>query len=134
MAKDIKITIENRLVMEKRDLNVYHHFSRSAHMISHGSSITFSFRSVIEDDYLHVSIVSGPGRLEGNCVVTLPPWVNFELFSAGDATVTHSEDRTFLKIPPGPPIWQIRMTRSLSSLIDQPSDHITVGDVQPEGL
>ena len=130
MAKEINITIENKLVMEKRDMNVYHHSTRSAHLISHGSSIILPLKSVIEDDYLHISIVSGPGRLEGNCVVNLPSWVDFELSSAGDATTAHLGDRTLLKIPPGLPKWQLRMKKSLSSLLDQPSDRVTIGDDQ----
>ena len=63
MAKEINITIENKLVMEKRDMNVYHHSTRSAHMISFDSSITLPLRSVMGDDYLHISIVTGPGNL-----------------------------------------------------------------------
>ena len=97
-------------------------------MISHESSITLPFKTVIENDYLHISIVSGPGRLEGNCVVNLPSWIDFELSSAGDAALTHSGDRTLLKIPPGPPTWQLKMTRSLDSIIDQSLARITVGD------
>jgi hypothetical protein len=132
MAKEINITIENKLVMEKRDMNVYHHSTRSAHLISHDSSITLPLKSGIEDDYLHISVVSGPGRLEGNCVVNLPSWVDFELSSAGDAAVAHLGERTLLKIPPGPAIWQLRMTRSLSSLIYQSSDYVIIGDAQLE--
>jgi hypothetical protein len=132
MGKEINITIENRLVLEERDMNVYHHSTRSAHMISHNSSITLPLRPVIEDDYLHVSIVSGPGHLEGKCVVNLPSWVDFEFFSQGNVTVAHSSDRTLLKVPPGPPTWQLRMTRSLSSLIDKSMDHVIIGEDQAE--
>jgi hypothetical protein len=132
MGKEINVTIENKLVIEKRDMNVYHHATRSAHMISYESSITLPLKSEIEDDYLHISVVSGPGRLEGNCVVNIPSWVDFELSSAGDATVAHLGDRILLKIPPGPAIWQLRMKRSLSSIINQPSDNVTIGDDQLE--
>jgi hypothetical protein len=128
MAKEINITIENKLGMEKRDMNVYHYSTRSAHMISHDSSITLPLKPIIEDDYLYISIVRGPGRLEGSCVVNLPSWIDFELSSAGDAAITHSGERTILKIPPGPPTWQLKMTRALDSLIDQPWDRVTVGD------
>jgi hypothetical protein len=134
MTKQIKITVENKLVIEERDMNVYHHSTRSAHMISPESSITIPLKSVIEDDYLHISIVSGPGCLEGNCVVNLPSWIDFELSSAGDAATTHSGDRTLLKIPPGLPKWQLRITRSLSSLINQPSDRVIIGDDKQEEL
>jgi hypothetical protein len=127
MAKEINITVENKLVMEKRDMNVYHHSTRSAHMISHNSIITLPLRPVIEDDYLHVSIVSGPGHLENNSVVSLPSWMDFEFSPGGNVTVIHSGDRTILKIPPGPPVWQLKMTRS-SSISDQPPDRVTIGD------
>ncbi len=130
MKKEINVTIENKLIMEKRDMNVYHHAARSAHMISHDSSITLPLRPVTEDDYVHVSIVTGPGRIQGICVVNLPSWVDFELSSAGDATITHSCDRILLKIPPGPPTWQLKMTRSPSSIINQPWDRVTIGDDQ----
>ena len=134
MAKEINVIIENKLVMEKRDMNVYHHASRSAHMISHDSSITLPLKPIIEDDYLHISIVSGPGRLEGNCIVNLPSWIDFDLSSAGDAAITHSGDRILVKIPPGPPTWQLKMTRSLDSSIDQPWDCIIIGDDGMENL
>ena len=96
-------------------------------MISFDSSITLPLKPVIEDDYLHISIVSGPGRLEGNCVVTLPSWADFEFFSRGNVTVVHSGDRTLVKIPPGLPIWQLRMTRSLASLTNESTDRVTIG-------
>jgi hypothetical protein len=134
MAKDINITIENKLVLEKRDMNVYHHSTRSAHMISHDSSVTLPLRPVMEDDYLHISVVSGPGHLEGTCVVNLPSWLDFELSAAADATVIHLEGRTLLKIPPGPPTWQIKMTRSFTSLINRSSDRVTIGDDQYDGM
>jgi hypothetical protein len=64
MPKGIEMTVRNRLVTEKRDLNVYHHSNRIAYMISHNSSFTIRPRTVEEGDYPHLSIVSGPGSLE----------------------------------------------------------------------
>lgn len=132
MAREINITIENKLVMEKRDMNVYHHSSRSAHMISYNNSIILPLRSVIEEDYLHVSIVSGPGHLKGESIVNLPSWIDFEFSSREDLIVTHSGGRTLLKIPPGPPVWQIKMTRSPSSPNDQIEDRVTIADGHQE--
>ncbi len=110
---DITITVENKLIKEKRDINVYHHSTRSAHIISHNSSITLPLRIVGEGDYLHISVVSGPGSLWKDCLIDLPSWANFEFASEGKLTLTHSDDpkRTLLKIPPGPPAWQLKMTR-----------------------
>jgi hypothetical protein len=128
MEKELKITVENKLIIEKRDLNVYHHFTRSAHMISYNSSITVQFRSVIEDDYLYISIVGGPGPLEGKCLINLPSWVDFEFTTRDSITVVHAGDRVFLKIPPGPPSWQLKMTRSVTTIIKEPGDLVIIGD------
>lgn len=132
MTKKINITIENKLIKEKRDMNVYHHSSKSAHMISFNSSVTLPLRSEIEDDYLHISIVSGPGHLKCQSIVNLPSWIDFEFSSREDITVTHSGDRTLLKIPPGLPMWQLKLTRSNSSFIRHPSDQVIIEDEQLE--
>ena len=63
MPEGIDITVRNKLITEKRDLNIYHHFDRSAYMISHGRSITIRLGTVQDGDYLHLSIVTGPGSL-----------------------------------------------------------------------
>ena len=128
MVKEMNVTIKNRLVLEKRDINVYHRSTRTAHIISHECSIALPLRLVIEDDYLHISVVSGPGRLEGNCLVNIPSWMDFEISSAGDATMVHSGDRILVKIPPGPPSWQLKMTRSVNAQVNQVTDFIIVGD------
>lgn len=111
MPEPIDITIENKLNKEKRGINVYHHATRSAHIISYDSSITLPFETDGEDDYLHISVVSGPGNLWKECFADLPVWADFELSTEGKVTLTHSENRTVLKIPPGPPTWQLKITR-----------------------
>jgi hypothetical protein len=112
--KDIMITIENKLVIEKRDMNVYHHGTRSAHMISYNSSITLPLKTTESQDYLYFSIVCGPGSMEHPSVVNLPSWLNFELLSEGKLMVQHSDERTLLRIPPGLPGWQLKLTRANS--------------------
>ena len=130
MEKTINITIENELAIGQRDMNIYHHSTRSAHMISYNSSVTLPLKSVVEDDYLHISIVSGPGRLKNRSVVNLPSWIDFDISSADDVSVTHSGDRTILKIPPGLPRWQLKMTRSSDTA--QQSGCVTISDDPPE--
>jgi hypothetical protein len=115
MAKRIKITIENKLLIEQRDMNVYHHALKSAHMISHNSSITLPFTPVVAHDFIYISLVSGPGHIKSQCLVNLPSWLDFEfLAAAGNVKVTHSGQRTLVKIPPGPPGWELKLTRSFS--------------------
>lgn len=128
MTKDININVENKFLLGKRDINVYHHSSGKAHMLRYNNYITLPLKLAVEEDYLYISIVMGPGHLENKSVVNLPSWADFEFSSRGNATLIHSGDRILLKIPPGPPVWQLRMTRSLSSSIDQPSDFVTIGD------
>ena len=124
----LNITVRNKLVAEKRDVNVYHHGSRSANMISHNSTITLDLRPAAEDDYLHLSVVRGPGKLWKDCVIDLPAWVDFEFSSIGSGSLTRSRDRVRLTIPPGPPVWQIKITRP--SGLDEVAfeDYIIIGD------
>ncbi len=127
----IEITVINKLTTEKRDLNVYHHSNRSAYMISHNSSITLPLKTSAEGDYLHISIVSGPGNLEKDCLIDMPSWADFKFFSQGNLTVTHAGDRTLIEIPPGPPVWQLKITRPSGLLATLPSDQVTIGDCVP---
>jgi hypothetical protein len=126
--KKFEVTVRNRLVAEKRDVNIYHHFAKSANMISHDSSITLALRPVEEDDYLHISVVSGPGKLSKDCVFDLPAWADFEFSAIGNGSLHHSGDRMLLRIPPGPPLWQIKVTRPPASAIAPTEDYIILGD------
>lgn len=129
MIKVINITVENKFLVEKRDLNVYHQSTRSAHIISHNSSLAVPLRSISEDDYLHVSVVSGPGHLQNNSVISLPAWVEFDFSSApGNVSLSHSGDRLLLKIPAGPPTWQLKVTQADIVPGRQASNRITLGD------
>lgn len=111
MPEAIGITIKNKLRKEKRGINVYHHSTRSAHIISYDSSVTLPFEAIGEDDYLHISVVSGPGNLWKDSFADLPSWADFELSMEGKVTLAHSGSRTLIKIPAGPPTWQLKITR-----------------------
>lgn len=117
MTKVIEITIENKFTLERRDLNVYHHATKSAHMISHNSSITLPLKTAGESDYIYISIVSGPGNLGHTSFVSLPAWMNFEFLAEGQLKVMRSDERTFLKIPPGPPEWKLKLTSATSTIL-----------------
>ncbi|HLP46116.1 MAG TPA: hypothetical protein VK469_09225 [Candidatus Kapabacteria bacterium] len=128
---EIEITVINKLTTEKRDLNIYHHSNRSAYMISHNSSITLPLRTAGEGDYLHISIVSGPGNLGKDCLINMPSGVDFKFFSQGNLIATHDGDRTFLEIPPGPPVWQLKITRPNDAITVPAPDQVTIGDCEP---
>jgi hypothetical protein len=89
MSEEVDIIVGNQFIMEKRDINIYHHSTGSAHIISQNSSInvtTFVF--------------------------------------------THHGDRSLLKIPPGSPTWQLKLTRptNLSSTCRLNKDNVIVGN------
>lgn len=129
MSEVVEITIDNKLITEKRDISVYHHGAQSAHIISPNSSIILPLGKDGEDDYLHISLVRGPGNLSRDCGINLPWWVDFRFHSKGDVVITHEDGRTLLKIPPGPPIWELKITvpTGLSSLTTHHKCQITVG-------
>lgn len=128
MLQESEITVKNKLIRENRDINVYHQATRSAHIISRNSSITLPLRTSEEDDYLHISVISGPGNLWKNCLVDLPWWADFEFSSEGTIAITHSGDRMVLNIPPGPPTWQLKITRPNGLQMMQTPDHVIIGD------
>jgi hypothetical protein len=127
---DITITVRNKLKKEKREINVFHQGTRSTHIISHNSSVTLPLKTTTENDYLHISPIRGPGNLRNDCLINLPSWINLEFSMEGKAALTHSHDRTLLKIPPGPPTWQVKMTRSVGSPLKATvtGDHVTIDD------
>jgi hypothetical protein len=131
MPEGIDITVQNKLITEKRDLNIYHHADRSAYMISHGNSITISLGTVEDGDYLHFSIVSGPGSMGKDYLINLPSWCDFTVSGLGNGDLTHSGARILLKIPQGPPVWQLKITRPGGLPNVQTPVHITIGDNEP---
>ena len=139
MPEEIEFTVENKLVTEKRDLNVYHHWTQSAHIISHNSAITLPMKTLEKSDYLHISVVKGPGYLEKNCLINVPSWADFNFTSRESVTgisITHSHDadgaRTVLKIPPGPPAWELKITQptilTSNGQFTKKRDYMIIGD------
>lgn len=110
MLVKFDMTIENKLMKEKRDINVYHNSTRSAHIISYNNSVTLPLRTIKEGDYLLISVVSAPGNLMHNCWINMPSWLDFKLDSDGMFTLNHSSHKLLLTFPPGPPVWQLKVT------------------------
>jgi hypothetical protein len=138
MVKGIDITIKNKLTVGERDIHVFHYSTRSAHIISHNSSITLPLRNSNEKDYLYISVVKGPGYLWTSCVIGLPTWVDFDFFSEGNLTITHSgaAKQTLLKIPPGPPTWELKITSpvGLSSIGQLTAVHVESVIISDNGI
>jgi hypothetical protein len=134
MPEEITITIKNKLIEEKRDLNVYHHADKGAYMISHNNSINVPLGTDEDGDYLHLSIVSGPGSLEKDCWINMPSWCDFSVSGLGNGDLVHSGSRTMLRIPPGPPVWQLKITRSSGQASSPTDDYVTIGDKEHDQL
>ncbi len=138
MPEAVEFTVENRFNKEKRDINVYHRSTTSAHIISHNSSTTLPLRTGGESDFLDISPVSGPGHLRNDSIIDLPSWTDFEFsFSSGSkVTLIHSGGRTYLRIPSGPPTWQLTITQPADTAGTRggKADRVRVGNNGPDGI
>lgn len=130
LKKQVDITVSNQLVKGERDINVYHHARRTAHLISCGGVLTSRITAGEADDYLHISVVSGPGYLENECVMDLPSFMNFRFRTTGEVIFDHSGERLVLRVPPGPPAWELRMnvSKRLSPAQAPAGDQVVIGD------
>jgi len=133
MTKEFDITVENKLIQERRYINVYHQSTRSAHLISYNSSITLPLGTDAENDYLYISAVRSHGNLWKACLIDVPSWADFEFSSEGKVAVAHTNDadRIILKVPPGPPTWQLKMTQSSAAFMGRLSDSVIICDSGP---
>jgi hypothetical protein len=82
------------------------------------------------DDYLHISVQRGPGLLENYCVLDVPSFVDFRFSNTGEFILIHTENRTLLRIPPGLPLWEIKMKipARIPCFGLSNEDHVTIGD------
>lgn len=128
MTTPIKLTVRNKLISENRDLNIYHHSDRSAYIISPNNVITISLNPHENSDYIHLSIVSGPGNLEKECLLYLPSWCSFTFTALGNGEITHHASHIWVKIPPSPPLWQLKIFCPPHPYPLPPYDTITIGD------
>ena len=127
MAEKTDIIFENNLLIEKRDLNVYHRKSKGVHFISRGSSVSVPLHAASENDFINLSVAVGPGYMERQNIVDLPSWLNYEFQSEGKFAAIRTGDRTLLKIPAGLPEWKLKLTLSASNL-RQDRDRVIISD------
>lgn len=129
MKKTTEIIFQNNLLIERRDINVYHRSSRGIHFISRGSSVKVPLQTVNEKDFINLSVAVGPGYMERQNVVDLPSWINYEFQSEGKFAAVRSGGRTLLKIPAGLPEWKLKLTLSASHLLPA-EDRVVISDDQ----
>ena len=99
----------NKLETGRRAINAYHHASRGAHLISYKGSVDFELAPGDEGDYLHISITRGPGRLSNISNLDMPYHLDFQFTGESSVTMLHQGDRVNLQIPPGLPLWQLKI-------------------------
>lgn len=134
MPGKIEVVVENRMITVKRDIHVFHYSTGSAHIISHNSSVTLPVKIVDRTDYLQLFAARGPGHLWKHCLIRLPSWADFEFAVDRNVTLIHSHDSnsTLLKIPPGPPTWELKIAASpglsTSGKFSSTKDYITISD------
>lgn len=128
------ITVENKLILEKRAISLYHHASRGAHLISHNGSVMIPLKPDAEEDYLHISAITGPGRLKNDSLLDIPPGLDFEFSNDGKVVIAYKGGRVLIKIPAGPPVWQLKLTRPMAIPQDgSPANgnhRITIGEIE----
>ncbi len=128
MPQQIEITVMNRLLSEKRSLNGYIHAGKSAYIISPGNGKTVRLSSHRSGDYLHLSIAGSPGDFAEDCWINLPSQLNFSLSNMGNAAVVQTGRRTLIKIPPGPLLWQLKISCMDDNIRQNATSRIIVGD------
>lgn len=126
------LEIQNRLVNEKKCIEVYHYITGITDTISFNHSITLPLQTFAPDqnpDFLQINLENEAGYLNGDCRVDLPSWVSFDFFSNDclGLTVSHLVNRTLLRISPGPPTWKLKISRPGDSII-QTNDNVIIRD------
>ena len=126
--QEVDITVENKLAIDKREINIYHHARKSSHIISYNSTISTLLKTSEENDYLHISVGRGPGDLKSGCSIHIPAWANFQLSNEGKVTITRTKAKTEITLPPGPPTWELKISRSEASRVNRRQEVVTIGN------
>lgn len=90
------------------------------------------------DYYLLIGVVSQSGKEELEpCMITAPAGVEVTFISPGNVdvnvTVSREDNKTYLRVPKGPPTWQLKITLPQFSpgMMYRTSDNVTVGEDDP---
>jgi hypothetical protein len=132
MPDILLIEIQNKLVNQKKSIDVYHHVTGITDTISYNHSITLPIKTFIskqKPDFIQITIKKEPGDSIEEIAVNLPSWAKYE-FSPNnniDITIIYLENRTLLKIPPCPPTWKLKIYRPDNSTF-QSNDNVIIHD------
>lgn len=109
---EIRLTIWNKLLKDRRDINVYQHSIQSSHIVSSNSPLVLQMKPGNGEDFLHISVPMGPGHLKYSCELDLPSFLDIEFkfsMTMGEITLRHFSERIKLVIPPGPSSWGVKL-------------------------
>jgi hypothetical protein len=137
MTDGMSIVIRNNLISEKRDLNVYHHSTRSAYIVSHKNEVSIRLEKFAKGDFLDLSIVRGPGSMENECWMRVPSGCVFSIRNMSDSDTVYTDECIWVRFPPGPPLWQLKLAQPLNNNITDKKEYIIIGDLEhkpDEGL
>lgn len=113
-SSPVQISVCNKLFRERKDVHVYHHFTRGTHIISQGHSVEFPLLGKDQGDYFHIGIHRGSSITSGSCRVIIPIPLDLECSSLSDIIISHFKDgdtiNTKLVLPPGSPEWEMTLT------------------------
>lgn len=113
------VTIRNKLLKDRRDIHVYHHSTRGAHIISRGHSLDIALLDKDSGDYVHISAGGAGGRPGHDCRITIPRELDLEFSSQGDFTLNHPPEKdrnnTRLILPPGTAKWELTLAWSMKN-------------------
>lgn len=93
-------------------------------MISYGSSVRIPLQTIVQNDYINLSVAVGSGFMERQSIVELPSWLNYEFLSEGKFAASNAGDRIILKIPAGRPEWKLKLT--LPSINHRPGEGLVI--------
>jgi hypothetical protein len=135
MREILYFKIENLLKFEKREIKVSHHSAAKEVTLGYEVSTSNNFGLLpAGGDHLLVEIV-GAGALNRNCWVKLPKKGNVMFIPEENQYIEciNTNEDIFMKIPPGPPTWKLKITRpSGLSVPGKPiEDNVTISDDEP---
>ena len=110
MPDALYMIVNNMLVGQRRDIHIYHHSTRSSHIVSDNSSVVLELQNGTSGDFFYISVVKGPGDLRRPCNIDFPNWMDIQFSSRGDVLISHPKggERLRFRVPPGPAAWEIK--------------------------
>lgn len=144
-----EVTVENKFTRGKRGIIVYNSSEQKDCIIPFKENGKNNSRKKFDlptgskgNNYLVISLTPRPVNLTTTCKIDLPSTVPFTFIPVGTQSIkiTPSGKRTTLKIPGGPPTWQLKIDNPLKSMLtNRPmveeggGNNVTVGEDDPGG-